>query len=340
MSESLLTLILAEIHRAASSGAAIGQPEGLVADALPGPRVVLAAYDGEEQPHFLAGTMGSMYHVAHPTVPLAGVDMMVCMDLVGHAFGFEGLPDSIRTSLFALGALPSPALGVSPYLGFRWPDVSLSLEARFLTGIDRDPIASGTRTQTSMVMAVPTLCGHHLWLFLCGVLAVGEMRRSLARLTVTVRPGKPNGAASSFFSGIIREPLAGVESVCPVSPEVSHPVASPGRTVDGLIAVYEASREDFKGRLAMNLAGLNVTVGEMLQALEQVAGKAVRERVRFERDERIAGIVANWPTGAGPGRAAALGLQPDSSFADIIRQYIADCEKGPNAAEALKGLAR
>jgi len=164
--------------------------------------------------------------------------------------------------------------------------------------------------------------------------------RSARLMTVTVRPGKPNGAASSFFSGIIREPLAGVESVCPVSPEVSHPVASPGRTVDGLIAVYEASREAFKGRLAMNLAGLNVTVGEMLQALEQVAGKAVRERVRFERDERIAGIVANWPTGAGPGRAAALGLQPDSSFADIVRQYIADCEKGPNAAEALKGLAR
>ena len=164
--------------------------------------------------------------------------------------------------------------------------------------------------------------------------------RSARLMTVTVRPGKPNGAASSFFSGIIREPLAGVESVCPVSPEVSHPVASPGRTVDGLIAVYEASREAFKGRLAMNLAGLNVTVGEMLQALEQVAGKAVRERVRFERDERIAGIVANWPTGAAPGRAAALGLHPDTSFADIIRQYIADCEKGPNAAEALKGLAR
>jgi hypothetical protein len=61
-------------------------------------------------------------------------------------------------------------------------------------------------------------------------------------LTVTVRPGRPNGAASSFFSGIIREPLAGVESICPVSPDVSHSVSSPARTVDGLIAVYEASQ--------------------------------------------------------------------------------------------------
>jgi nucleoside-diphosphate-sugar epimerase len=164
--------------------------------------------------------------------------------------------------------------------------------------------------------------------------------RSARLMTVTVRPGKPNGAASSFFSGIIREPLAGVESVCPVSPEVSHPVSSPGRTVDALIAVYEASREAFNGRTAMNLPALNVKVSEMLEALEQVAGKAVRARVRFERDERIAGIVANWPTGATAGRAAALGLKPDTSFADIVRQYIADCETGPNAAEALKGLAR
>jgi len=164
--------------------------------------------------------------------------------------------------------------------------------------------------------------------------------RSARLMTVTVRPGKPNAAASSFFSGIIREPLAGVESVCPVSPEVSHPVSSPGRTVDALIAVYEASRAAFNGRTAMNLPALNVEVSEMLDALEQVAGKGVRARVRFERDERIAGIVANWPTGATAGRAAALGLKPDTSFADIVRQYIADCEKGPNAVEALKGLAR
>ena len=164
--------------------------------------------------------------------------------------------------------------------------------------------------------------------------------RAVRLNTVTVRPGKPNGAASSFFSGIIREPLAGVESVCPVSEDVSHPVASPARTVEGLIAVYEADRAAFGGRLAMNLPALNVKVGEMLAALEQVAGKAVRARVRFERDARIAGIVANWPTGATAQRAAARGLKPDASYADIIRQYIADCEKLPNASETLKGLAR
>lgn len=162
--------------------------------------------------------------------------------------------------------------------------------------------------------------------------------RAARLMTVTVRPGRPNGAASSFFSGIIREPLAGVESVCPVSPDVSHPVSSPARTVDGLIAVYEASREQFLGRTAMNLPALNVRVSEMLDALEQVAGPAVRKLVRFERDERIAGIVANWPGGASAARAGRLGLQPHERFAEIIRQYIADCQALPTAAQTLKGL--
>jgi len=160
--------------------------------------------------------------------------------------------------------------------------------------------------------------------------------RAARLMTVTVRPGRPNGAASSFFSGIIREPLAGEESICPVSADVSHPVSSPQRTVQGLIAVYEASREAFVGRTALNLPALNVTVGEMLAALEAVAGKAVRARVRFERDERIAGIVANWPQGATARRAAGLGLQPEKNFEDIIRQYIADCADNPAVLKGWK----
>ena len=164
--------------------------------------------------------------------------------------------------------------------------------------------------------------------------------RAARLMTVTVRPGKPNGAASSFFSGIIREPLAGVESICPVSPDVSHPMTSPSHTVDGLIAVYEASREAFGGRLALNLPGLNVRVSDMLDALEEVAGPAVRARVRFERDESIARIVANWPRGATAERAARLGLRPHDNFADIVRQYIDDCAALPNANETLKGMTR
>ena len=162
--------------------------------------------------------------------------------------------------------------------------------------------------------------------------------RAARLMTVTVRPGRPNGAASSFFSGIIREPLAGVESVCPVSADVSHPVSSPSRTIDGLIAVYEASREQFLRTMRLNLPALNVRVSDMLDALEQVAGPGVRKLVRFERDERIAGIVANWPGGASAARAARLGLKPHENFAEIIQQYIDDCNALPTAAQTLKAI--
>ena len=163
--------------------------------------------------------------------------------------------------------------------------------------------------------------------------------RAARLMTVTVRPGKPNGAASSFFSGIIREPLAGTDTTCPVDPDVSHPVSSPGNTIHGLITVFEASREALGGRMALNLPGLNVKVSDMMAALEKVAGPTVRARVKFERDERVAGIVANWAKGSTFDRANALGLKADASFEAIIEQYIADCKTRPGyPAEALNGL--
>jgi nucleoside-diphosphate-sugar epimerase len=164
--------------------------------------------------------------------------------------------------------------------------------------------------------------------------------RAARLMTVTVRPGKPNGAASSFFSGIIREPLAGQESICPVDENVSHCVSSPNNTIKCLIAVFEASREAMQGRLALNLPGLNVTVKEMLQALEEVAGTAVRQHVKFVRNEQIAGIVANWAKGGSAQRAAALGLKPDASFKDIIQQYIDDCQLPYYPSHALDGLKK
>ena len=148
--------------------------------------------------------------------------------------------------------------------------------------------------------------------------------RSARLMTVTVRPGRPNGAASSFFSGIIREPLAGETAICPVLDTVSHPVSSPSLTVQGLTAVYEASREAFLGRSGINLPALNVSVKEMLAALETVAGPKVRSLVKFEFNERIAAIVSNWPKGAASKRAHRLGLQPAQNFESIIQEYIED----------------
>jgi nucleoside-diphosphate-sugar epimerase len=160
--------------------------------------------------------------------------------------------------------------------------------------------------------------------------------RAARLVTVTVRPGRPNGAASSFFSGIIREPLAGEEAILPVSPDVRHPVATVHTMVRSLIAVGEASREAFVGRSAITLPGLNVSVQQMLDALEAVAGPRVRARVKMQRDERIAGIVANWPRGVSTPRAHALGLHAEASFEDIIRLYIEDCRR--DNPQALKGM--
>jgi D-erythronate 2-dehydrogenase len=162
--------------------------------------------------------------------------------------------------------------------------------------------------------------------------------RAARLMTVTVRPGRPNGAASSFFSGIIREPLAGQQALLPVSAEVRHPVSSPARTVQGLITVFEASREAFRGRTALNLPALNVSVQQMLDALEAVAGPKVRSLVKPVHDERIAGIVANWPRAASSARANALGLHGEERFEDIIRQYIEDHRGHPSALNGLKGL--
>lgn len=237
----------------------------------------------------------------------------------------RALLDALRAHVEAGG--PVARLVFSSSVAVFGPDASMPLPA--LVGDDTLP-APQTSYGTQKL-----ICEH----LVADYTRKGYIDGRAARLmTVTVRPGRPNGAASSFFSGIIREPLAGVESICPVGPDVSHPMSSPAHTVDGLIAVYEATREAFGGRLALNLPALNVRVSDMLDALEEVAGPEVRARVRFERDERIAGIVANWPGGATAERARRLGLAPHAHFADIIRQYIDDCAARPDAATTLKGM--
>lgn len=237
----------------------------------------------------------------------------------------RALLDAIRANVNAGGQ--APRLVFSSSVAVFGPDPAVPLPAQ---------VADDTLPAPQTSYGTQKLICEHL---IADYTRKGYLDGRAARLmTVTVRPGKPNGAASSFFSGIIREPLAGIESVCPVSPDVSHPVSSPSRTVDGLIAVYEATREQFCGRTALNLPALNVRVGDMLDALEEVAGPKVRALVRFERDERIAGIVANWPGGASAARAQRLGLAPHENFADIVRQYIDDCSAQPDAVQTLKAI--
>jgi nucleoside-diphosphate-sugar epimerase len=154
--------------------------------------------------------------------------------------------------------------------------------------------------------------------------------RSARLMTVVVRPGRPNGAASGFLSAIVREPLHGLQTVCPVSLDVRVAIASPARTMEGLLAVAEASADAFGGRIALNLPALTVSVGEMLDALEQVAGATARDRVRFEPDANIARIVGGWPATFENVRARRLGLLPDPDFASIVQQFLAGCAAEPS----------
>ena len=146
--------------------------------------------------------------------------------------------------------------------------------------------------------------------------------RSVRLMTVSVRPGRPNGAASSFFSGMIREPLAGVKGACPVPPETPVALSSPGRTIEGIIRAAEADDSAWGARTAVNLPALCTTVGEMAAALERVAGKAASSLIDWTPDPAIMKIVATWPGAIHAARARGLGLLPDTSFDSAVREYL------------------
>jgi nucleoside-diphosphate-sugar epimerase len=163
--------------------------------------------------------------------------------------------------------------------------------------------------------------------FICEQLVADYTRRglidgrSVRLMTITVRPGRPNAAASGFLSSIIREPLNGQEVVCPVPLETLVAVASPGRAIEGLITAAEATPDAWGSRTALNLPGLTVTIGEMLTALETAGGPEARKRVRFQEDPSIAKMILGWPSAFESTRARGLGLLPDSDFLSIIRQF-------------------
>ncbi|MGY1495205.1 D-erythronate dehydrogenase [Streptomyces sp. QTS52] len=149
----------------------------------------------------------------------------------------------------------------------------------------------------------------------------------VARLmTVSVRAGMPNAAASGFLSGIIREPLAGLPATCPVSPGLRVALASPRRTVEGILRITEAERGPggLEGGLPVNLPALTVTVAEMLDTLRRVAGDAVADLVTVAPDPAVEAIVGSWPAALDNARATALGLRPDENFESVVRAYVED----------------
>ncbi len=142
--------------------------------------------------------------------------------------------------------------------------------------------------------------------------------------TICVRPGRPNKAASGFFSSIIREPLAGEEALLPVSESVRHTHASPRSAVAFMLRAATIDSGDLGTSRTVTLPGLSVTVGEQIDALRRIAGDKVAKRIRREPDAFIERIVSGWPTRLEAKRALALGFAADKSFDDIVRAHIED----------------
>ena len=142
--------------------------------------------------------------------------------------------------------------------------------------------------------------------------------------TICVRPGKPNKAASGFFSGILREPLVGQEAVLPVPDSVRHWFASPRAAIEFLLHAAKLDTAQLGPRRNLSMPGLSATVAEQIAALGRVAGEKATRLIRREPDATIQRIVAGWPRNFDAKRALALGFRPDPSFDAIIRYHLED----------------
>lgn len=155
--------------------------------------------------------------------------------------------------------------------------------------------------------------------------------RVLRLPTIAVRPGKPNKAASTFVSSIIREPLAGLPATCPVTPDTLVYLSSPRRALESMLHAMRLSNDRLGAERTIPLPGLTLTVAEMVAALERVAGPKVCELIQWSPDASIQRIVENWPSVVEAKLAKDLGFRCDDSFDSIIRAHLEDALQAPAA---------
>ena len=287
----------------------------------------------------------TLVDIVEPTVParFAGKAQSVAADLSdeGVAAGLiAGRPDRI----FHLAAIVSGEAEADFEKGYR---VNLDgtralLEAIRLEG-QKSPYKPKLVFTSSIAVfgePLPDVIGdthHHTPLTSYGTQkAIGELlladysRRGFCdgigiRLpTIVIRPGKPNTAASGFFSNILREPLSGLEAVLPVEESVRHWFASPRAAVRFMIHAAELDTAALGSRRSLTMPGLTATVGEEIEALRRVAGDKAVKLIRSQPDETIAKMVAGWPKNFDASRAIALGFEAEKSFDEIIRAHVED----------------
>jgi nucleoside-diphosphate-sugar epimerase len=148
--------------------------------------------------------------------------------------------------------------------------------------------------------------------------------RALRLPTVVVRPGRPNRAASTFASSIIREPLSGKDAVCPVSPDTVMALASPRWVVAGLVHALDLPGAAFGDNRSLQLPGFSVAVGDMVEAVRRLGGAAAHARIRWQPDPLVQQIVSGWPPALSASRASALGFTADPGIDAVVHAFIED----------------
>jgi len=148
--------------------------------------------------------------------------------------------------------------------------------------------------------------------------------RALRLPTIVVRPGKPNKAASTFASSILREPLAGQEAICPVERSARMWILSPRRAVESLLHAHALPAERWGTNRSLTLPGIEVSIGDMVDGLGRVAGNGPVGRIKWQPDAHIQKIVAGWPYRFDPARAKGLGFAADRSIDEIVQAHIDD----------------
>ena len=277
-------------------------------DIVTDPRVVVHQGDlSESLPKLFESPFDAVFHLA--SAVSAECELDFDLGLRANLSTTQALLEQLRAQHSASGATPLLFFASSVAVfggddGVRLPDVI-----------------------TDTTLPVPQ-SSYGVHKFVCEQLIADYTRKGfidgrLARLmTVSVRPGRPNGAASGFLSGIVREPLAGKTTICPVDPATQVALASPANTIAGILTVCNASRDDLRGRTAINLPALTVSVHDMLEALEEIAGSETRHLVTEQIDPAVVRVVGSWPARFDSERAKHLGLVADASFHDVIHQYI------------------
>ncbi len=243
----------------------------------------------------------------------------------------------IRANLRATEALLATcrALGTSPLIVF---SSSLAVFGGSAEQPLPDVVDDQTRPNPQTSYGAQKVIGEQL---LADYTRKGFLRgRALRLVSVSVRPGRPNGAASGFMSGIIREPLAGQRATCPVAPDTEVALASPAKAITGLRRAAAAGDQAWGGRSAVNLPALTVSVADMADALARLAGPQVSALIDWIPDPEITRMVASWPARVRADRAARLGLTPDPDFDSIIRTHLAESRPGADSDRRIRPLSR